>query len=558
MVSRPARAVVHLFFVSLFVALIAIQALKDIAWAASSGRPDCDRSEPRRARGGLLLRERERAAPSVGLTVLSSAPVLFLAVFLFFSPVSDLTFASGHGRDRRRQLACSRRHGRVRRGLHDRVRGRPRAGRPGALPEPGTPSKDATWFRYATAPTDMTGTATPTILTGTLAERYHPPILSSYPHNLFTLLGRRYRMKVSQEATDLCPHDLCEDASGESAAARDRALATDLGLVYLHVIAPDGIEHRPALGLRHGGQLRGRHRLDQDGGLARAPRSCRSAARAGGGRPARFASSSVDRPTRAADAVLQALAAAARPVEYLPDGHAIEGAVRSDPREHRRALVGKRRGCSKQAYQRHAAGRLSPTDCSARCWAGYTKRASTIARWSSSRPTTAKASSTVGRTVTSPTAADRRGHRLDAVADQAPRTAGTAATPTCTCARSTCCLRSPTRSTSGIPLAGRRLVGLRPLARASPPTSTCSCARAAGSRLSPAGVQAAGPGFARPEDQSVRRAWRVCRACSGSAPIRSRSGGRSGSIPHAPFSADIDDAAGTPRSSCAPTSCPPS
>jgi len=78
-------------------------------------------------------------------------------------------------------------------------------------------ARDGTWFRNATAPTDMTGTATPTILTGTLAKRHRPPILSSYPRNLFTQLGRRYRMKVSQEATDLCPRDLCEDASGESA-----------------------------------------------------------------------------------------------------------------------------------------------------------------------------------------------------------------------------------------------------------------------------------------------------------------------------------------------------
>jgi hypothetical protein len=50
-------------------------------------------------------------------------------------------------------------------------------------------------------------------------------------------------MKVSQETTDLLPRDLCEDASGESAAARDRAPASELGLVYLHVIAPQGIEH---------------------------------------------------------------------------------------------------------------------------------------------------------------------------------------------------------------------------------------------------------------------------------------------------------------------------
>ena len=33
-------------------------------------------------------------------------------------------------------------------------------------------ARDGTWFRYATAPTDLTGTATPTILTGTVAERH--------------------------------------------------------------------------------------------------------------------------------------------------------------------------------------------------------------------------------------------------------------------------------------------------------------------------------------------------------------------------------------------------
>src|SRR5918912_1383946 len=88
----------------------------------------------------------------------------------------------------------------------------------------------------------MPAPAPRTVLGGGAAEPYPPPILSSYPRNLFTLVGRHYRMKVSQEATDLCPRDLCEDASGESAAARDRALASDLGLVYLHVIAPAGIE----------------------------------------------------------------------------------------------------------------------------------------------------------------------------------------------------------------------------------------------------------------------------------------------------------------------------
>ena len=137
-VSRPARAVVHLFFVSLV------------------RRADCDPgAEGHRlgASSGVLIAiaaslgvlaavayAKARSGLRSFVTVLSPAPVLFLAVFLFFSPVSDLTFASGHGRDRRRQLACSRRHGRVRRGLHDRVRGLPTSGSSRVLyPESGRP-----------------------------------------------------------------------------------------------------------------------------------------------------------------------------------------------------------------------------------------------------------------------------------------------------------------------------------------------------------------------------------------------------------------------------------
>ena len=183
-------------------------------------------------------------------------------------------------------------------------------------------AKDATWFRYATAPTDMTGTATPTILTGTVAERYHPPILSSYPRNLFTLLGRRYRMKVSQEATDLCPRDLCEDASGESAAARDRALASDLGLVYLHVIAPDGIERDlPSVSDTVGN-------FGADTGTTKTEGSPGHTGHVevlhelGGGRPARFENfvRSIDRTARPTLYYKHSLLPHV-PFQYFPDGH---------------------------------------------------------------------------------------------------------------------------------------------------------------------------------------------------------------------------------------------
>jgi hypothetical protein len=162
----------------------------------------------------------------------------------------------------------------------------------------------------------------PAILTGSLPKRHRPPILSNYPHNLFTLLGRHYRMKVSQEATDMCPHDLCQDASGESAAAKDRALASDLGLVYLHVIAPDGIER----GLPSVSDTIGN--FGADTGTTRAEGSPGHTGRRdvlhelGGGRPARFENfvRSIDRTVRPTLYYKHSLLPHV-PFQYFPDGH---------------------------------------------------------------------------------------------------------------------------------------------------------------------------------------------------------------------------------------------
>ena len=215
-------------------------------------------------------------------------------------------------------------------------------------------AKDATWFRYATAPTDMTGTATPTILTGSVAERYHPPILSSYPRNLFTLLGGQYRMKVSQEATDLCPRDLCEDASGESAAARDRALASDLGLVYLHVIAPDGIERDlPSVSDTVGN-------FGSDTGTTKTEGSPGHTGHVevlhelGGGRPARFENfvRSIDRTARPTLYYKHSLLPHV-PFQYFPDGHR----YRTQPHDVIPGLIDEpswdNEYLLQQAYQRH-------------------------------------------------------------------------------------------------------------------------------------------------------------------------------------------------------------
>jgi hypothetical protein len=319
LVSGPLRAVVHLFFVALFVALIAIQALKDVTPGAASAVLILIA-----ASFGVLAAVAYARATGLRsfVTVLSPAPALFLAIFLFFSPVSDLTFASGSAEtanvssrvpvvmvvfDEVSTIAFEDAHERI---------------DPVLYPNLAALARDATWLRYATAPTDMTGTATPTILTGTLAERYHPPVLASYPHNLFTLLGRRYRMKVSQEATDLCPRDLCEDASGESAAARDRALASDLGLVYLHVIAPDGIERDlPSVSdtLGNFGADTGTTETEGSPGHTGHEEVLHEL---GGGRPARFENfvRSIDRTARPTLYYKHSLLPHV-PFQYFPDGH---------------------------------------------------------------------------------------------------------------------------------------------------------------------------------------------------------------------------------------------
>src|SRR5207253_3233054 len=67
------------------------------------------------------------------------------------------------------------------------------------------------------------------------------PIFSEYPHNLFTLLGKRYRLRVLEAITHLCPKSLCTDvpqANGQDVQDTTGSLASDAGIVYLHLLVP--------------------------------------------------------------------------------------------------------------------------------------------------------------------------------------------------------------------------------------------------------------------------------------------------------------------------------
>jgi hypothetical protein len=173
------------------------------------------------------------------LTVLAPAPVLFLVVFLFFSPLSRLTIegeaSASHANvasktpivmivfdafstemlmDERRQIDAAR------------------------YPNFARLARDSTWYRNATTAHENTVKSVPSTIDGNIPEKGKFPIAADHPNSLFTLLGSNYRMELSEEATNLCPAGLCTDTNQEPFLDRMRLLAGDVSAVYEYLLLP--------------------------------------------------------------------------------------------------------------------------------------------------------------------------------------------------------------------------------------------------------------------------------------------------------------------------------
>ena len=238
--SETARDVVHHLFVGLGFALILLQAFKDLFTAS-----DAVLIGLAVATGAGAAVAYWRAEPVRSfMSVLSPAPLVFLVLFLFFSPVNKITLAGD---------ASAKSIGGIARVpvvmvLFDELpstslmdeRRRVDAVR---FPAFGRLAREATWFRNAHAIYDSTSKAIPAIMDGNLPEKGTLPTSSEHPDSIFTLLGKSHRLNVSEEATTVCPRDLCEDSRlDESYGSRLGSLSEDLGLVWLHVASPPGIE----------------------------------------------------------------------------------------------------------------------------------------------------------------------------------------------------------------------------------------------------------------------------------------------------------------------------
>ena len=111
------------------------------------------------------------------------------------------------------------------------------------------------WFPNAISASQSTVEAIPSIISGLnpRPEAKLMPTATDYPDNLFTILGERYALYVSETCTALCPQELCMNANNKS-DHKYGLLFSDLLVIYAHVLAPPGIAKKlPSLDARWAG-----------------------------------------------------------------------------------------------------------------------------------------------------------------------------------------------------------------------------------------------------------------------------------------------------------------
>jgi hypothetical protein len=179
------------------------------------------------------------------LNILSPVPLVFLLLFLFSGQISELAFPSeakalSVGGVSRAPIVVV---------LLDELPSNTLVDQNDRLDEKRYPgfaelAKNATWFRNAYTVYDSTERAQPAIMDGNLPEKDKQPISSDHPNSIFTIFAKSHRLNVDEEATSVCPRDLCKSSLGDEAyPKRMSSMAEDLGLVWLHVVSPPNIEN---------------------------------------------------------------------------------------------------------------------------------------------------------------------------------------------------------------------------------------------------------------------------------------------------------------------------
>jgi hypothetical protein len=341
---RRAGYAVHLVWVGALSALLALTLVRRLGWAPA---PTFGVSA---ALGALLAAAyaRSTAVRSV-CSVLGLAPILIGVLFLFTSKASSLVTAG----DPRLWNARATSAASIVVLTFDALPVQLLMDDNSRIDERRFPSfarfaRSATWYPNATTVHENTVSSVPSILDGKVPEPGQEPTVQDHPENLFTLLGNTYDMRVSEEATNLCPARLCERPNERGATARLTLLADDASVVYGYLVAPDTLRDQlPPINDRW---RNFRDSPDTGRGQAVAPNQV-IARLVGGQRPQRFQTSvAAIRPGRRPTLDFVHALLPHEPLEYLPTGQRYEAVARSGlagPPSYDNAFL------TDQALQRH-------------------------------------------------------------------------------------------------------------------------------------------------------------------------------------------------------------
>jgi len=182
--------------------------------------------------------------PRTFMDILTPAPVIILAVFLFLSSTSRLIIPDQNPEAEQIEVGNPARVVMV---IFDEF--------PLATIMKDDDSIDAsrypnfaglaaqsTWYKNASAAGAYTPVAVPSILTGRQVDLDDLPIASDHPRSLFTLLGGSYELRVNELITKVCPESLCPSNDDDLGYASDTgSLFSDLFVVSQHLLLPNSM-----------------------------------------------------------------------------------------------------------------------------------------------------------------------------------------------------------------------------------------------------------------------------------------------------------------------------
>jgi hypothetical protein len=239
--NRTAMDVLHIVLVAGGLALIALHLVAQDSALSGTGALVVAAAV---GVAGAALYARAAVARSF-LTVLTPAPLVFLALFISSSGISKLVFVN--------TPPVRKEHVKAKTPVvlivfdefapvslmnsRQRVDAR-------RFPNFAALARTSTWYRSATTVQWLTEVAVPAIFTGILPNPHRKllPIYSDHPKSIFTLLGGSYHVHGIESLTHMCPASICKEEKGQTSAQAVQdttgSLANDAGVVYLHLVLP--------------------------------------------------------------------------------------------------------------------------------------------------------------------------------------------------------------------------------------------------------------------------------------------------------------------------------